>query len=236
MIIKPIPVIDIFSGPGGLAEGFAGCRDEYQRSRYRVVLSVESDKAAVRTLRLRAFLRTFPDFPRNLPSEYYDFLNGALGEQPDWSKLYRDNWDQACQEVMHCALGNRETEDSLRRNIQDLRAQYGNRTVLVGGPPCQAYSLAGRARVAGIQGYTPVNDPKFKLYKEYVDVLSELQPAVAILENVKGILSSKIEGNSIFPIIEEELRSGGGRQDYEIHSKNLLNRLHCILSPRSHRH
>lgn len=151
---KPIPVIDIFSGPGGLAEGFAGCRDENQRSRYRVVLSVESDKAAVRTLRLRAFLRTFPDFPKNLPVEYYDFLNGALGEQPDWHELYRDNWEQACDEVMHCALGNSETEDRFRRKILDLRARYGDRTVLVGGPPCQAYSLVGRARVAGIQKHT----------------------------------------------------------------------------------
>ena len=54
MINKPIPVIDVFSGPGGLAVGFAGCRDKYLRSRYSVVLSVENDKAAVRTLRLRA--------------------------------------------------------------------------------------------------------------------------------------------------------------------------------------
>lgn len=75
---EPIPVIDIFSGPGGLAEGFAGCRDEHQRSRYRVVLSVEKDPAAVRTLRLRAFLRTFPDFPGNLPTEYYDFLRRSF--------------------------------------------------------------------------------------------------------------------------------------------------------------
>ena len=44
-IQEPIPVIDLFSGPGGLSEGFAGCRDDYQKSRYRVVLSVESDEA-----------------------------------------------------------------------------------------------------------------------------------------------------------------------------------------------
>ena len=213
---KPIPVIDIFSGPGGLAEGFAGCRDELQRSRYRVVLSVESDPAAVRTLRLRAFLRTFPDFPRNLPAEYYDFLNGVSGEQPDWSKLYSGNWKQACEEVLHCTLGNPETEDTFRGKIQDLRAEYGDRMVLVGGPPCQAYSLAGRARVAGIQDYDPADDPKFKLYKEYVDVLAELQPAVAILENVKGILSSTIEGTRVFPEIEKELRTAGGCHNYEL--------------------
>ena len=233
MTSKPIPVIDVFSGPGGLAEGFAGCRDDFQGSRYRVVLSVESDKAAVRTLRLRAFLRTFPDFPRNLPSEYYDFLNGTLGEQPDWSKLYGDNWEQACEEVMHCTLGNPETEDPFRRKIQDLKAQYGDRTVLVGGPPCQAYSLAGRARVAGIQGYAPVNHPKFKLYEEYVNVLKELQPAVAILENVKGILSSKVEGTPIFPTIEEDLCSGGGKQDYELYGLVHRNDLLAGLDPKA---
>ena len=182
----------------------------------------------MRTLRLRAFLRTFPDFPKNLPVEYYDFLNGSLGEQPGWGELYRDHWEQACDEVMHCALGNRETEDTFLRRIQDLRARYGDRTVLVGGPPCQAYSLVGRSRVTGIQSHAPVNNLKFKLYKEYVKVLKELQPAVAILENVKGILSSTIEGTRVFPKIEEELRSAGGSKRYELHG--LTHR--CDLLPR----
>ena len=233
MTAKPIPVIDIFSGPGGLAEGFAGCRDECQGSCYRVVLSVESDKAAVRTLRLRAFLRTFPDFPKNLPAGYYDFLNGSLGEQPDWSKLYKDNWEQACEEVLHCTLGDRKTEVSFFRKIQDLREQYGGRTVLVGGPPCQAYSLVGRSRVAGIQSHTPVHNLKFKLYEEYVKVLKELQPAVAILENVKGILSSTNEGTRVFPKIEEELRSAGGSQRYELHGLTHRNDLLPRLCPKA---
>lgn len=233
MTIKPIPVIDIFSGPGGLAEGFAGCRDKFQRSRYRVVLSVESDKAAVRTLRLRAFLRTFPDFPKNLPVEYFDFLNGSLGEQPDWSELYRDNWEQACEEVLHCTLGDRKTEVSFFRKIQDLREQYGGRTVLVGGPPCQAYSLMGRSRVAGIHSHTSVHNLKFKLYEEYVKVLKELQPAVAILENVKGILSSTIERTPVFPKIEEELRSAGGSQSYELHGLTHRNDLLSRLCPKA---
>ena len=171
MTFSPIPVIDIFSGPGGLAEGFAGCRDEDHKSRYRVVLSVESDKPAVRTLRLRAFLRTFPDFPRNLPSEYYDFLNGSSGVQPDWSDLYPHNWEQACEEVMQCTLGNPETEDSFLRKIQELRAQYGDRTVLVGGPP--APELFPDLRHVGF--LAAVSVPEASMYENHSPSFCEYQ-------------------------------------------------------------
>ena len=47
---EPVPVVDLFSGPGGLAEGFAGLRDGDYRTRFRVVLSVEMDVMAHRTL------------------------------------------------------------------------------------------------------------------------------------------------------------------------------------------
>ena len=55
-----VPVVDLFSGPGGLAEGFAGCRDSEDQPRFRIELSVEMERSAHRTLRLRAFLRKFP--------------------------------------------------------------------------------------------------------------------------------------------------------------------------------
>ncbi|MXX70950.1 MAG: DNA cytosine methyltransferase, partial [Gemmatimonadetes bacterium] len=64
-----VPVVDLFSGPGGLAEGFAAYRDARDQPRFRVLLSVEMEKSAYQTLRLRAFLRKFE--PSDLPSEYH---------------------------------------------------------------------------------------------------------------------------------------------------------------------
>lgn len=83
-----MPIVDLFSGPGGLAEGFSACRGPDGQRRYSIALYVEKDLAAHRTLRLRAFLHKFE---RDLPAEYYDFLNGATPEEPDWSKLYPRN-------------------------------------------------------------------------------------------------------------------------------------------------
>ena len=71
-----IPVIDLFAGPGGLAEGFASlCRPEGS-PRFRIALSIEKDALAHQTLELRAFYRQFPH--GELPEEYYEHLRGEL--------------------------------------------------------------------------------------------------------------------------------------------------------------
>jgi len=57
---QPLPVIDLFAGPGGLGEGFASLRAGKRRA-FHSVLSIEKDPAAHRTLKLRAFTRQFPD-------------------------------------------------------------------------------------------------------------------------------------------------------------------------------
>ena len=83
---RMVPVVDLFAGPGGLAEGFSACRRPDGRRRYRIALSIEKDPVAHRTLLLRAFLRKFA---KGFAPEYYDFLNGVVPEEPDWAKLYR---------------------------------------------------------------------------------------------------------------------------------------------------
>ena len=67
---RAVPVVDLFSGPGGLAEGFSALRTPSGRSRFPVALSVEKDPSACRTLRLRAFLRKFG---ATFPPEYAAF-------------------------------------------------------------------------------------------------------------------------------------------------------------------
>ena len=81
---KLVPVIDLFSGPGGLAEGFAAPSKKDGRRRFRVALSIEKDATAHRTLRLRAFLRKFPS---ERPAKYYKYLNGAISDELDWAAL-----------------------------------------------------------------------------------------------------------------------------------------------------
>ena len=211
-MIEQIPVIDLFSGPGGLAEGFSPCSIPRNRRRYKIVLSVEKEQHAFNTLVLRAFLRNFND---GLPPEYYEFLN-RLTPEPDWQNMYPKEWQAACEETKMLELGNPQTDSILSRDISHIRKKYGRRVVLVGGPPCQAYSIAGRARTAGIEDYTPVNDPRIFLYEQYVNIVSMLEPAIAVMENVKGMVSSSINEEGIFPKVMHCLRNACGPNSYEL--------------------
>ena len=208
-----VPVVDLFAGPGGLAEGFSACRRTDGRRTYRIALSIEKDRVAHRTLRLRAFLRKFAT---GFPSEYYDFLNGVVPEEPDWAKLYPKRWAAACDETRCLALGSYEASVFLRDRIAQIRAEHEGRTVLLGGPPCQAYSVIGRSRNAGNAGYNADEDDRQSLYEQYVNVLRQLQPAVAVMENVKGMLSARLNEKPIFPEVMRRLRHAGGMNGYRL--------------------
>ena len=208
-----VPVVDLFAGPGGLAEGFSACRRPGGRRRYRIALSIEKDRVAHRTLLLRAFLR---NFAKGFPPKYYDFLNGVVPEEPDWAKLYPGRWAAACDETKCLELGSDEASVLVRNRIAQIRAEHGGRTVLLGGPPCQAYSVIGRSRNAGNAEYNADEDDRQSLYEQYVDVLWRLQPAVAVMENVKGMLSAHRNGNLIFPEVIHRLRHMGGMDGYRL--------------------
>lgn len=124
-----VPVVDLFSGPGGLGEGFAELRDSNEHPRFRIALSIEMDSTAHRTLRLRAFLRKFPN---GYPSEYYDFLNRVVTEEPDWAVLYPEEWKKACYETQELELGISATTAIVRERIRKIRNEHGSRTVLLG--------------------------------------------------------------------------------------------------------
>ena len=210
----PVPVVDLFSGPGGLAEGFAKVQTESGRKRFTMALSIETDKAAHRTLRLRAFLRKF----RQLPDEYYEHLNGLLPAEPDWATLYPEEWKESGKETPRVELGTAEAKGVLDHKIPAIQEEHGTRTVLLGGPPCQPYSVAGRARNAGNPKYEVKDDKRLSLYKEYAKVLSLLKPWVAVMENVKGMLSAQYEGKPVFGDVMDELQNAGGRNHYRLFS------------------
>lgn len=207
-----IPVVDIFAGPGGLGEGFSAyAPDPAQSGKFRIALSAEMDPHAVRTLRTRAFFRQF--HPGEVPNSYYDYVAG--GAEVPWTSATEPQWLAACHEAMQLQLGVPADDAVLRERISTVAADAKRRDlpwVLIGGPPCQAYSLVGRARNRGNAGYVPELDHRHFLYEHYLRIISEFRPAAFVLENVKGMLSSQIEGTSIFAEIFERLQTPGGKK------------------------
>lgn len=214
-MINPIPVLDLFSGPGGLAEGFASFCTSQGVPPFRIALSIEMDATAHKTLQLRAFLRKFES---GFPPEYYDFLNGTVVQEPDWALLYPQEWQESIDETKCLELGTQVATSFLVKTISEIRRRHGGRTVLLGGPPCQSYSVVGRARNISNAKYDPDKDERQLLYQEYVKVLSMLQPAIAVLENVKGMLSAKQNGKLIFPKVMTSLTHAGGSDRYRLFS------------------
>lgn len=208
---SPVAVVDLFSGPGGLGEGFSACRTPTGERQYQIDVSIEKEASAHQTLRLRAFLRQFDEFPL----EYHAWLNGESG-QPHWKSIFPREWAAAEDEARCLELGRPETSRFLDSRIRAIRSRHGGRTILIGGPPCQAYSLVGRARNAGIAGYQPESDHRNFLYDEYVKVLEALTPAAFVMENVRGMLSAAVEGSGIFLQVMEDLKHAGGTNNYSL--------------------
>lgn len=196
-------VVDIFAGPGGLAEGFSSVRGYDGERAFRIELSIEKEASAHSTLLLRAFLRQFGG---SLPDCYYRFINEG-GDEPDWSSLHPEEWAAAEREAWQFELGVENHRDKLDARLDAIREASGN-TILIGGPPCQAYSLVGRARNQGKEGYVASKDPRHFLYREYIRILDRLRPAAFVMENVKGMLSSSVDNGEsrIFDKVLEDLR------------------------------
>lgn len=197
------PVIDLFAGPGGLGEGFSSFNSG--STRFKVIASAEKDPYAHKTLTLRAYFRYLKnDFPEYL-SDYYDFCNGE-SDKP-WTERSRHVWERAESEALLIELGTEEGNNRLHQEIDKKLGEIWPEqpVVLIGGPPCQAYSLAGRAKNMNDSKYDPSKDHRNFLYKEYLKVLAAYEPAVFVMENVKGILSSKINNQYIFHQILQDL-------------------------------
>ena len=187
------------------------CRGSNGQREYRISLSIEKEESAHRTLRLRAFLRQFDE----IPAEYHAWLNG-LCDEPSWKSLYPVEWAAAEDEARCMELGTNACTLFLQDRIAAIRRRHGGRTLLIGGPPCQAYSLVGRARNSGISGYLPELDHRNFLYDEYVKVLEALEPAAFVMENVKGMLSAAVRGNAIFERVLQDLGNAGGKDNYQL--------------------
>ena len=216
MSANAIPVIDLFAGPGGLGEGFSSKLSNERP--FRIGVSIEMDTHAHRTLSLRAFFRYFKHEGRPIPQEYYQYLADQISRQ-DLEKAYPIEWKAAYAEALCAELGKDEPEHQQLIDKKIATALKGKKNwVLIGGPPCQAYSQIGRSCKVGILNSKHgkgnelaalkqfEEDPKHVLYQQYLRIIARHAPAVFVMENVRGILSSKLNGKNIFPQILEDLR------------------------------
>ena len=169
---KTINYIDLFAGAGGLSEGFI-------RAGFNPIAHVEMDKAACNTILTRTAyhqLKGTADF-----DHYISYIKGEGIAREELYKLLPENKRKS---VINLPIGD-ETNPEIFNQIDKLK---GNQTVdlIIGGPPCQAYSVVGR----GALKHKNTDDRK-TLYIQYGKFLERYQPNMFVFENVPGILSSE---------------------------------------------
>ena len=173
--MKKLTFIDLFSGAGGLSEGFI-------RAGYEPLAHIEMNKFACNTLRTRA---AFHYLKNNNQLAIYEKYLREKQEKEDGRKL----WEQVPKEITDSVIQATIGEDTIDGIFSAVDTLIGNEKidVIVGGPPCQAYSVAGRARM----GKAVEEDPRNELYKYYVKFLERYHPKMFVFENVLGIISAK---------------------------------------------
>jgi DNA (cytosine-5)-methyltransferase 1 len=168
---KKLNFVDLFAGAGGLSEGFI-------RAGYTPIAHVEMDEAACYTLRTRAayhYLHGKKKF-----GEYIKYLKGEI----DRDTLYSHIPEEEKNSVINLALSD-ENNPAIFKRI-DALLQKKPVDLIIGGPPCQAYSLVGRARSKnGMK-----DDPRNHLYLQYSKFLVKYKPKMFVFENVLGLRSA----------------------------------------------
>jgi DNA (cytosine-5)-methyltransferase 1 len=188
-----IKFIDLFAGAGGLSEGFV-------KAGFTPIAHVEMNKDACDTLRTRTAFHWLKEKGRE--EEYYDYLKGTITRDELWNKIP----DHLIKSVINKEI----SEDTLPIIFEQIDAELGTKKVdlVIGGPPCQAYSVAGRVRK------DMTNDPRNHLYKHYVEFLKKYQPKMFVFENVPGILSAK--NGEYLQLIFDAVREAGYKLDKQV--------------------
>ncbi|GBG94178.1 DNA-cytosine methyltransferase [Ligilactobacillus salitolerans] len=207
MSINNLKIIDLFSGAGGLTEGF-------RSPIFDIIAHVEKDKAACATLRLRdCFYYLKENKHQNI---YYDFLAGRISKE----KMYSMVPDEILSKTINIEINN----NTLNGIFEKLDTSIKKQTkifAIIGGPPCQAYSTIGRGRNSAKKK----DDLRIYLYRYYIEFLKKYKPEFFIFENVKGLLSFKDfdgkyllnkKNNVLGGIMYEEFKACGYELDFRI--------------------
>lgn len=202
--------IDLFAGAGGLSEGFI--EEGFESLAY-----VEMDKDACDTLKTREIYHYLKKNKKlNL---YKKYLKKEISKEELYSQVPKILIDSIFNETI-----SKETSKNLFKNIKEIQKQKKIKKVdlIIGGPPCQAYSLVGRARVGKENNK---KDPRNYLYKYYFDFLNEFKPSVFIFENVPGLLTAG--GGKYFKDMKKLFET-----EYKIKAYTLLASEHGVLQNR----
>ena len=193
--MKKYNFIDLFAGAGGLSEGFI-------RAGYNPIAHVEMNKDACDTLKTRTAYHYLKEKGRI--DEYYKYLKGIISRDELWSIVPNH--------LINSVINKEISPNTLPDIFKQIDSELGDKSVdlVIGGPPCQAYSVAGRARK------NMDDDPRNHLYKHYVEFLKRYKPKMFVFENVPGILSAS-NGKYL-----EKIFSAVKEQGYEL-EKNVLN-------------
>lgn len=171
-------IIDLFSGAGGLTEGFI-------KNSFNVIAHVEKDSNACRTLETRMAYQVLKE--KNMTSIYIDYINKKIDRESFINSAV--DLGMNSEEII-CAEINKETIPNVFEKINSFKKNseiFG----IIGGPPCQAYSTIGRSRNSSKKD----KDERIYLYKLYIEFLVEYNPEFFLFENVKGLLSFKDQFN-----------------------------------------
>src|SRR5690606_36880382 len=104
-----------------------------------------------------------------------------------------DSWEEANRETLGGPKELGKDNKRIHSDLELLKSKHRSQPwVVIGGPPCQAYSLAGRARNKGKKDYLPEEDGRHFLYQEHLEVLSIIEPDGFVMANDYGILTPKI--------------------------------------------
>jgi len=186
--------IDLFAGCGGLSEGF-------KRAGFNIVTQIEMDKWACETLKTRhLFYKLKEKKHREIYNKYLRdecSRNDILKRNPDIEKSINNS-------VVKATFGQDKFIDVINK-IEKNKDYHGinHIHVLLGGPPCQPYSLVGRAR----DPHRMEKDSRHFLYKYYLRILEYLQPDFFVYENVPGLFTARAQGKEIFVKILKDFSS-----------------------------
>lgn len=215
MGVNMLNYIDLFAGAGGLSEGFTAVG-------FNPVAHVEMNSEACNTLKTRACYYYLKNNQKlNI---YKDYLLGRISRDDLYAKVPDLITDTVINQTM-----SKESMQKLFQQIDLLleRQGIGKVDLLVGGPPCQAYSLVGRA----VKSDGMANDPRNFLYKLYIKVLTQYKPEMFVFENVPGLLTAN-KGRYLQDM-KKAFRMAGYEIEYKILNSAdfgvLQNRLRVIL-------
>lgn len=197
-INKRLTFIDLFAGAGGLSEGF-------YRAGFTPIAHVEKDNYAALTLKTRAAHHYCLE--NNLHDLYKEYYYEKINREEFYNNIPFGEIDTVINEEI-----SDEKFDTIvaRINKEKKRKDINRVDLIVGGPPCQAYSLRGRKANEHKKKY----DQRIYYYKLYARFLRELKPKLFVFENVPGLTS--FEGGYIFDDLRETLANEGYTLDYKI--------------------